>query len=118
MKYLVEDIPRKERARHLVTCYATEDKSMLGNSISRISKRLGGLNTRKALAHLAANDFFEVVMITLQYYDKYYLRGLKNRKHEDIFPLELSKIDFRENAKQILAYHEQIGQKKDKAHSV
>jgi len=112
------DIPRNERARHLVEDYSLENKSMLADSISRISKKLGGLETRKALTHLVANEFHEVAMITLGYYDKYYLRGLKNRKHNNIFPLEISKIDFRKNAKQILDHYESIRNKKHKTNTI
>ena len=112
------DIPRSDRANHLVKDYAKAEKAMLADSIFRISKRLGGLDTRKALAHLAANEYYEVAMITLRYYDKYYLRGLKNRDHKLIFPLELSKIDFRKNAKELLDYHEKIGQKSYKTNAV
>lgn len=109
------DIPRNERAKHLVNDYKTADKKMLAGSISRISKRLGGLNTQKALAHLEANELYEVAMITLKYYDKYYLRGLQNREHNDIFPLEINEIDFYKNAKYILNFYAKT---KHKTHSV
>jgi len=102
------DIPRKGRAIHLVEDYPLEDKAMLADSISRISKRLGGLDTQKALAHLEVNEFYEVAMITLRYYDKYYLRGLKNREHNNVFTLEISEIDFKRNAKQILKFYDSI----------
>ncbi|WP_346858442.1 tRNA 2-selenouridine(34) synthase MnmH [uncultured Draconibacterium sp.] len=112
------DIPREERARHLVNDYAQADKEMLADSVNRISKRLGGLDTQKALVHLAANEFYETAMITLKYYDKYYLRGLQNREHDDIFPLEIQKIDFKQNAKKIIKHHATIVKTKHKTHSV
>ncbi len=112
------DIQRSERARHLVNDYSKADKTMLADSISRISKRLGGVDTKKALAHLEANELFEVAMISLKYYDKYYLRGLQNREHKNIFPLEIANIDFRTNAQQILKFNESIRNKKYKTHAI
>jgi len=112
------DIQRNERALHLVEDYPLDDKEMLAESISRISKRLGGVDTKRAQAHLEANEFYEVALITLKYYDKYYLRGLNNRKHNNIFSLEISKIDFNKNAKQILKYYESIRNKKYKTNPV
>jgi len=112
------DIPREERAKHLVHDYAQDDKEILADSINRISKRLGGLNTQKALLHLEKNEFFQVAMISLKYYDKYYLRGLKNRDHSAIFPLEITKIDFIQNAKQILEHHARIEKKQYKTNAV
>jgi tRNA 2-selenouridine synthase len=100
------DIPRTERAKHLVSDYAKADKATLADAINRISKRLGGLNTQKALAHLEANELYEVAMISLKYYDKYYLRGLNDREQENVFTFEIAKIDFTENAKQVLTYYE------------
>lgn len=102
------DMTREERAKHLVNDYAKVDKTKLAESITRISKRLGGLNTKIALNHLEANKFYEVAMITLKYYDKYYLRGLNNREHKNIFTLEIAEIDFEKNANQILEYYETI----------
>ncbi|MCY1723132.1 tRNA 2-selenouridine(34) synthase MnmH [Prolixibacteraceae bacterium Z1-6] len=112
------DIKREERARHLVNDYARADKAALADSINRIAKRLGGLDTKLALAHLEANEFFEVAMITLKYYDKYYLRGLQNRDHDHIYPLELTTINFKQNAKQILKHYATIGKTKHKTYAV
>ncbi len=112
------DISREERAKELVVDYAGEDKKMLAESISRISKRLGGLNTKIAHEHLNANEFYEVAMITLKYYDKYYLRGLQNREHDNIFTLKIEKIEFQKNAKQILNHYESISKKQYKTNAV
>lgn len=115
---LFMDIPRNERAKHLVKDYADADKIALANSIKRISKRLGGLDTKKALAHLEANELFEVAMISLKYYDKYYLRGLESREHNAIYTIEIPRIDVTTNAKQILDFYETIRNKKHKTYPV
>lgn len=112
------DIPREERARHLVKEYAGADYEMLADSIERISKRLGGLNTRRALQHLANNEFYEVALISLSYYDKYYIRGLKNREHRKIFPLDLEEVEPLKNAIRVKTFYESIRKNQYKTHTV
>ncbi|QIA08728.1 tRNA 2-selenouridine(34) synthase MnmH [Draconibacterium halophilum] len=112
------DIPREVRARFLVKDYSEADKAMLEDSILRIQKRLGGLNTKQALEHLKKNELYEVAMICLLYYDKYYLRGLRKREHQEIYTLESESISPKMISKQIKVYYESIRNKKDKAHAV
>ena len=106
------DVSRAARARFLVKDYSEADKAMLRDSILRIQKRLGGLNTRYALEHLEENELFEVAMICLIYYDKYYLRGLKNREHQDIHTIELQTISPEIISQQIKEYYESTRNKK------
>lgn len=73
------DIPREERARHLVKDYGGGNKEALKGSITRISSRLGGLNTRQAFQHLEQGEMYEVAKIMLLYYDKYYSNGVAKR---------------------------------------
>ncbi len=47
---------------------------------SRISKRLGGLETKNAINYLLENNITESFRILLKYYDKWYAKGLENRK--------------------------------------
>lgn len=96
------DIPREERAKLLVEEYAYQDISELGNAIMRISKRLGGLNTQNALKCLAEKDFYQVALITLQYYDKTYLKGLVNRSEELVRIIPAPDTDAKKNAALIL----------------
>ena len=112
------DIPREERARHLVKEYANSDRKMLANSIERISKRLGGLNTQLALHHLENDEFYKVALISLNYYDKYYIRGLKNREHRKIFPIDMEDVNPLENAKMVKNYYESIRKNQYKTHTV
>ncbi len=108
---LFVDLPQTERVKHLVTEYATFPKSELAISINHISKRLGGENTKKALQSIENGDFEYVAEITLKYYDKYYLRGLNKRENQkNIFKMDLSTINFKQNAKKIKEfYNEKIG---------
>lgn len=96
------NIPREERAKYLVKEYGNLNKEELGSSIERIKKRLGFDQVKHALEALEKNDFFEVAMITLQYYDKFYLRGLSRRKPERIKEIKFETTNHEENANSLL----------------
>ncbi len=105
---LFVDLPQSERVKHLVDEYATFPKSELAISIDHISKRLGGENTKKALQSIESGDFKYVAEIALKYYDKYYLRGLNKRENQkNIFKMNLSKIDFKQNAVEIKYFYDE-----------
>ena len=96
------DIPKQERAKFLVYEYACFDTNHLAKSINGIAKRLGGQNVTAALEALEAKDYYQVALITLQYYDKAYLKGVAERDQEMVQRIPLSTVNHIENAKQIL----------------
>jgi tRNA 2-selenouridine synthase len=96
------DIPKEDRAVHLAEEYGVCDNRHLAEAVARISKRLGGLRTKEALAGLQENNFYEVALITLNYYDKFYLRGLQKRDPQSVVRIPLGGTDHRENALKIL----------------
>ena len=73
------NIPFEERLAYLVATYGILPHNQLGEAIVRIQKRLGGLETKTALAFLEDKNITETFRILLHYYDKLYLKGLKNR---------------------------------------
>ncbi len=77
------DIPFEERLEHITEEYGTLPQEALVQSIKRISKRLGGLETKKALFFLAEKDMKSCFHILLSYYDKHYLKGLHKRENLD-----------------------------------
>ena len=92
------DIPFEERLNYLVDTYGSFEKTSLSESIERIQKRLGGLETKNATKFLAENNIRECFRILLNYYDKLYTKGLHNR---DNLSSLLNKIDCENvNAKQ------------------
>jgi tRNA 2-selenouridine synthase len=95
-------IPKEQRAKHLVKEYAGMDSSALIESIKKLNKRLGGLNTTKALQLVEERNFFEAAMITLAYYDKAYLKGLNYRNKDTIMNVSLNEVDPIENTSIIL----------------
>lgn len=86
-------IPKEQRARLLVEVYAGIDSAKLAESVRRISKRLGGLRTAEALEALKRGDYYESAIITLDYYDKYYLKGLNRRDQEKVVLIESETTD-------------------------
>lgn len=97
MLYFV-DISKEERARFLVDEYAVLDQQLLEESILRISKRLGGLNTKVAVEDLKNKNFYNVALILLQYYDKTYLKGMRNRNSDKVIQIPLPTTEHYKNA--------------------
>ena len=75
------DIPFEERLKYLVEGYGKFDTEQLIDSIIRIERRLGGLETKNAINFLLENNVKECFSILLKYYDKLYTKGLHNRKN-------------------------------------
>lgn len=73
--YLFLDIPFEERLKHIVREYGNFDPTDLADTIRRIQKRLGGLETKTALHHLEQNDISSCFRILLFYYDKFYRKS-------------------------------------------
>ncbi len=98
------DIPRKERARFLLTTYGVQDKEELRFSVNRISKRLGPLNTKIANEALDNDDLLTVAELSLIYYDKSYKKGVESRNPEMITVLKLDTVNHKENAMKIMEF--------------
>lgn len=96
------NIPRVQRAKYLVLEYAGLDKAELAYSIQRIEKRLGFDQAKMALEFLQKEDFFNVAMTTLKYYDKFYLRGLSRRDPQKIIQIAFETTNHEEIAKLLL----------------
>lgn len=73
------DISFEERLKHITEEYGGYNKNLLIDSIVRISKRLGSLDTKNALKYLEDGNTSACFSILLKYYDKHYLKGLHNR---------------------------------------
>jgi tRNA 2-selenouridine synthase len=74
------EIPFEERLDYIVQDYGSCHPDKLIDAVNRISKRLGGVESKKTLEHLANNEIKEAFRILLHYYDKRYEKGLNNRE--------------------------------------
>lgn len=78
------DIPFEERLKEIVSGYGIFNKDEIRSAIERITKRLGGLETKNAISALEQDDIPTCFRILLQYYDKLYGKSLMQReKWED-----------------------------------
>ena len=73
------DVPFEQRLQYISLHYGKLNRGDLAAAILRISKRLGGLETKTALNHLAENNITECFRVLLMYYDKQYGKSLLNR---------------------------------------
>jgi tRNA 2-selenouridine synthase len=85
---IVLQAEKDRRISRLIKDYAVYDPSDLEASVLKISKRLGGLNTRDALESLRLKDFARVAEIVLGYYDKTYTYGLSQRDPDKVYYFE------------------------------
>ncbi len=75
------EIPFEQRLDHILPEYGAYDKQALSDAIVRISRQLGGLEAKNALAFLAEGNIREAFSILLHYYDKKYHKSLYNREN-------------------------------------
>ena len=77
------DIPFEERLDHLVEEYKSCNPQRIIDAIGRIREKLGGLNAKNAIESIESGDLKACFRILLNYYDKFYLKALHNRKGLD-----------------------------------
>jgi tRNA 2-selenouridine synthase len=92
----------KTRLPRLMEEYSNYPAESLKTSIMRISKRLGGDNTRDAMEAIEAGNFGRAIEISLYYYDKAYMFGLKKKNSSNIVYVETDSDDIETNALKIL----------------
>ena len=97
------DIPKDVRGEFLVEDYVGTDSEMLADSVRKISRRLGGLRTAEALEALDQKDYYTAAVITLDYYDKFYLKGLNRRERDKVVVVKSGTVDARINAEKLLS---------------
>lgn len=101
-------IDPEKRIPRLIEEYSTFPPDLLKGSIMKISKRLGGDDTREALNAVDANDFGNAIRIALRYYDKAYKFSISRKQpgkiiyiETDTDNIEINSIKVIEAAKQI-----------------
>jgi tRNA 2-selenouridine synthase len=98
------DIPFEERLNNIIEGYGNADKDKLENAILRISKRLGGLETKAAINCLLDNNIKDCFRILLSYYDKWYMKGLHSRENcnDLVLQIKSDNVDHIKNAQLVL----------------
>lgn len=98
-------IPHELRVQRLLRDYGTFPVEMLREAVERISKRLGGLDTQRALEALSNGDLETVVRLTLRYYDKAYNYPYLRKPKEQVTLVETPEDNPAANAERILRHH-------------
>ena len=98
----------KTRLPRLVEEYSKFPRESLITSILKISKRLGGDNTRDAISAVETGDFAKAIEIALLYYDKAYKFGLTRRSSENKIYITTDTDNIGENAVRLLEAAEKI----------
>lgn len=97
---LIMDV--KTRMPRLLKEYSQYPAENLKFSVQKISKRLGGDNTKESLESIESGNFERAIEITLHYYDKTYMFGLKRRPENNVTYMETDTDDIVVNTKKIL----------------
>lgn len=96
------------RLPRLLEEYSGYSPDELVRSVLKISKRLGGDRTKEAVDAIHSGDFRSAIEITLHYYDKAYLFGLKRKQQNDIFYITTDTDNIEINAQKILEVADRI----------
>jgi tRNA 2-selenouridine synthase len=90
------------RMPRLLEEYSKYPAESLISSIMRISKRLGGDATKSAIKAIQEGDFDKAIEITLNYYDKAYLYGLKRKVNANLIYVNSDSEDIETNALKVI----------------
>lgn len=101
-------MPVNLRLPRLILEYSGYPSELIKASVMRISKRLGGDNTRDALDAVDIGDYGKAIEISLRYYDKAYQYGLKKKGNNNMIILETDTDDVAANAMKVLDAAERI----------
>jgi tRNA 2-selenouridine synthase len=98
---IVIDRNREDRIKAIIDEYSGFPKDLLKSVILKIQKRLGGLNTMKAIEAVREGDFYLAVDLVLNYYDKAYQHSLEKRDPSKVSHLSLDNNDPAANAESV-----------------
>jgi tRNA 2-selenouridine synthase len=77
-------VDKEQRIKNIIEEYSGFEIDLLIESTKKIEKKLGGLALKNSIEALCNKDFHQWINYLLVYYDKAYLKGLENRKEEDV----------------------------------
>lgn len=92
-KLLFLHIPFGKRLEYIVSIYGKLDRSLIIAAISRLQKKMGGLETKESIGFLLEGDIENSFQILLRYYDRLYEKAL-NKKKVGLLSLTTIPIDF------------------------
>jgi tRNA 2-selenouridine synthase len=90
------------RLPRLIEEYSRYSAGLLSEGIMKISRRLGGDNTREALDAIGSGDISRAIEISLRYYDKAYQFSLDRKNNRKMIYVSTDTDDIRINAEKVL----------------
>jgi tRNA 2-selenouridine synthase len=99
---IVIEMDKEKRISRLVDEYGKFTKQELQFCIEKISKRLGGQNTRQAITSINEGKPEIAAAISLYYYDKTYNFSLSRKKNTQVLRISLENQDSKINTLKIL----------------
>ena len=97
------DIPFDERLEHIMQEYGKYDVEKIEKAIIRITKKLGGLETKNAIEFLKAGDLKNCYSIILKYYDRLYRKSAFTNDEKNTFVIESNTCEAAINLQLLLA---------------
>ncbi len=91
-------IPKEVRIKRILFEYGHFPPEVLAELSQKLKKRMGGQHLKEALNYLLENDLQKWAEKMLEYYDKSYQFGMRQRKTESVKGLSLSGKDYSELA--------------------
>jgi tRNA 2-selenouridine synthase len=82
---------REQRIKLLAPFYGEANKEQAKAAFKRIEKRLGGQNLKKAIAAIDTGNAQMAIDVALDYYDRYYYKGLEKRKFSRMIKLDANR---------------------------
>ncbi len=102
------ELPKEERVTFLEEDYGSLAKDFLKESVLKIAKRLGPLETKLTLQAIDEGRMKDFIRQVLVYYDKTYQKGINTRVPESVRTIKLNKIAPHHNAKAIIDFAKQL----------
>ena len=101
-------IPFEQRLLFILEGYGKFDQQSLIEATERIQKRLGGLETKNAVAHIMQGELKEAFSILLKYYDKWYEKNAQNQvlPKVELIPVLSEMVDPEHNASLLEKFNE------------
>ena len=103
--YFIE-IPFEERLAFILKNYGVFDKEKLVNSIMRIQKRFGPMETKTAINFILEGDIKSAFSLLLHYYDKHYIKAMHTRENikELLQTISSDSVSASENKELLLSF--------------
>ena len=104
------EIPFEERLDFILKNYGIFDREKLVNSVMRIQKRFGPLETKTAINFILEGDIKSAFSLLLKYYDKHYIKAMNTRENlqTHLHTIPSNTIDSEINKEALLSYIKKV----------